>query len=161
LRTARGCFGPESESFVDAGDHAGATGRARGKKSIEEMGRGYARLDALSPDRILEHFLIGATDDRNRPTVRAELGTYLQTDDERDRNRQNPEGDVRKEKRAALHDVVRGAVRAKHGIASRQAQAGEISKAAGVRDSTAHHLMEGASRGMGPPPDRKQLTVTA
>jgi hypothetical protein len=96
-RTARGCLNAESQSVADVGDGDGATGRTHGKKSVDKMRWRYARLDALTdPGGIVEHLLIGATDTRYRPAARTKLGTYLQTDDERDRNRQNPEGNVRK-----------------------------------------------------------------
>jgi hypothetical protein len=97
LRTARGRLDAESESVADVGDSNGATGRARGKKAVDKMRWRYARLDPrTNPGGVVEHLLIGATDDRYRRAARPELGTYLQTDDERDRNRQNPEGNVRK-----------------------------------------------------------------
>jgi hypothetical protein len=112
LRAAFECRARQSEPFVRAGYDVAVTRPTRCKKSLEKMRRGSSALDArANREGILERVLRGITDHRRGNGARRKLRADLQADHERDRNRQNPEDDVRKGNGAALHDVVDDKVR--------------------------------------------------
>lgn len=115
LRTAGIRFDGASERVGDAGNGAGATRRGERNEPIEEVGGRYARLEPVTdPSPVFEHLLVGIADDGGRHAHRGKRVAGFQADDERERDRQEPDGDVRKEDRAALHDVADGVTRPKH-----------------------------------------------
>ena len=99
---------------VSAEEGGGAARGVRQTQSIEKGPGGGARFEAFAGlARILGNVLVGATNNGRRGAVREELGTELEANDERDRERPTAEDDLRKDEWVALHDVA-GALEPSH-----------------------------------------------